>query len=102
MSMTDEVKKVAVKGYTELTDPQKVLANEGKELEERVLRWIDKVAGEVNGMPFSASDNPVALAMLGRRSIQQGFMWVVRAIFRPERISLPEDSKPQPTASESN
>ncbi len=72
-----------VKGYPSLTDEQKALANECKELEERYLRWLDKLALHPN-----VDHRGVALA---RTHIQTGAMWAVRAIFQPTRISLPED-----------
>ncbi len=55
-----------------------------KELEERVLRQIDAVmraAPEVGWDPRWAA--------LARTHIEQGFMALNRAIFRPERIKLP-------------
>ena len=73
----------AVKGYMPLTDEQKALANEGKELEERYLRWLDKL------MSLPTTDK--AEATLARRRIQEGAMWSIRSIFQPARISLPED-----------
>ncbi len=84
-----------VKGYTPLSEQQKVLANEGKELEERVLRWLEKV-GDSHGMvPFGAlgsgTDTPLDFLVIGKRNIQQGFMWSIRSIFQPHRIRLPED-----------
>jgi hypothetical protein len=72
-----------VKGYTPLSDEQKALANEGKELEERYLRWLDELA----------TDNevdPRALA-LAKTHIQTGAMWAIRSIFKPSRVSIPED-----------
>jgi hypothetical protein len=83
-----------VKGYTPLTDYQKDLANEGKVLEERVMRWLDKVAATCGSGPTPPRfdvDAPIALLTLGKRSIQQGFMWSIRSIFQPVRIALPED-----------
>lgn len=74
-----------VKGYSPLSDVQKELANEGKELEERYLRWLDKLNEN------EATDKRhVALA---RTNIEQGAMWAIRSIFRPTRVKLPEDSK---------
>lgn len=76
---------VDVKGYTPLSDEQKALANEGKELEERALRWLEKL----NNLDKVHTDaRSVAVA---RTQIQTGFMWAVRSIFQPGRIALPED-----------
>ena len=73
-----------VKGYQ--TQPQENidLANEGKELEERVRRWLDKL-----------SENPGTdkrMVALGVTKTQEAFMWAVRSIFQPGRIKLPEDN----------
>jgi len=72
-----------IKGYRVLGDAEKELANEGKELEERYMRWLDKVHGD-------ASHDPRSLA-LARTYIQNGAMWAIRSIFQPSRIKLPED-----------
>lgn len=76
-----------VKGYRPLTDEMKALANEGKELEERYLRWLDKL----NARP----DVDLRMVALARTSMQTTGMWAVRSIFQPNRISLPEDANGQ-------
>lgn len=77
-------KPLPVKGYTAQSDENVALANEGKELEERYLRWLDKLA-ESGGR---CDQRFVALA---RTHIQTGAMFAIRSIFRPERAKLPED-----------
>lgn len=62
------------------------LVNEGKELEERVLRYSEKI-----GTTISSGEQERFLA-IGRTQIQLGFMALVRAVFHPDRIRLPEDS----------
>lgn len=84
---------VDVKGYSPLSDEKKELANTCKEIEERMLRYLDTLQ-QTPGI------DPRCLA-LARTNVQQGCMWAVRSIFQPTRISLPEDTKPQTTASES-
>lgn len=74
-----------VKGYTPLSDAQKALANEGKELEERYLRWLDKLAD------FPLVEVDMRNVALARTHIQTGAMWAIRSIFQPTRIKLPED-----------
>lgn len=74
-----------VKGYTPLSDEQKALANEGKELEERYLRWIDRLEALPHGIDKRCTS-------LARTHIQTGAMWAVRSIFKPGRIKLPEDA----------
>jgi hypothetical protein len=75
-----------VKGYTPLNDAKVALANEGKEIEERYMRWLEKIEqqGEVDICP--------RFVALARTNIQQGAMWAIRSIFQPTRIKLPEDN----------
>ena len=67
-----------VSGYTTQSLSNIELANEGKRLEELYLRWLDKV--EV--VPGSDA----RCAAIARTNIQQGAMWAIRAIFKPQRI----------------
>jgi cytochrome c-type biogenesis protein CcmH/NrfG len=57
--------------------------NASKELEERVLRLLDKLRTDA-----TVDQRWLALA---RTNIEQGFMDVERAVNRPERVKLPED-----------
>lgn len=82
--MTDQ-KPLPVKGYGPQSDEAIALANEGKELEERYLRWIDKLEKH--------PDTDKRFVAIGRTNIQQGAMWAVRSIFKPARVWLPEDGK---------
>lgn len=78
-------KGLDVKGYKP-TQPQWAMnaVNGFKELEERVLRGIEALDGaDVDGR-FMA---------IGRTQVQQGFMAINRAIFQPQRVSLPEDTQ---------
>lgn len=75
---------IPVKGYQPQSDEKISLANEGKEIEERYLRWLDKLATLNTG-----HCDPRHLA-LARTNIEQGAMWAIRSIFQPKRISLPE------------
>ncbi len=81
--MTDH-QPVPVKGYTAQSQANIDLANEGKQLEERVLRYLDNTLLSAQGV------DPRSVA-LGRTHIQTGFMWAIRSIFNPQRIKLPED-----------
>ena len=82
-----------VKGYQPQSDWKVALANECKELEERYLRWLDKLAkmptADKVSEPPSIDPRCVAEA---RTCIQTGAMWAVRSIFQPQRISLPVDN----------
>lgn len=73
-----------VAGYVPQSQSNVDLANEGKELEERYLRWLDKLEAHA-----STDKRCVALA---KTNVQTGAMWAIRAIFQPQRIKLPEDT----------
>jgi len=85
-----------VKGYVGQSDQNVALANEGKDLEERYLRWLDKL----DGLPTAAvtGDGRVAVGIdkrfvaLARTHVQTGAMFAIRSIFQPTRIKLPEDA----------
>jgi hypothetical protein len=76
-----------VAGYRSQSAENVALVNENKVLEERVLRQID--AHVRNRDSVDIDQRMVALA---RTKTQEAFMWLNRAVFQPERISLPEDS----------
>lgn len=76
-------KGLPVKGYVPQQQSNIDLANEGKILEEQVLRWIERVA---------AADGDPRCAALGKTATQEAFMWSVRGIFKPQRIKLPGDA----------
>ena len=80
---------LTVSGYQPQSDDRVRLANEGKELEERYMRWLDRLGGDSVGPTPVCDARMIALA---RTNIQQGAMWAVRAIFQPARIKLPEDA----------
>jgi hypothetical protein len=78
-----------IAGYRPQSEDRIALVNEAKQLEERVLRFLDRVAtqfacvapGDLDGRWFAT----------GRTDIEKGFMSVNRSIFKPDRIALPED-----------
>ncbi|QIG69050.1 hypothetical protein EVB77_016 [Rhizobium phage RHph_N1_10] len=76
-----------VAGYQPQSDEKVALVNENKELEERVLRQVDR---HVRNRDSQEIDQ--AMVQLARRSIQEAFMWLNRAVFQPQRIKLPEDA----------
>lgn len=88
-----------VVGYQPQSDDKVRLANEGKELEERYLRWLEKLGSLYAELPCDPSLAVQPSAKLcdprclseARTCIQTGAMWAVRAIFQPQRIKLPED-----------
>ncbi|SCW95532.1 DUF7681 family protein [Ancylobacter rudongensis] len=77
-----------VAGYT-AQDPAKIAAvNVNKELEERVLRQIDKLKLDQEGL-----EPDQCLIAIAHTHMQIAFMVLNRAIFKPERIKLPEDGQ---------
>lgn len=66
---------VDIKGYRVLSDADKAAMNDLKALEFLLLEKLDAV-GKIEGV------NGRSLA-LGKTNIQQGFMWAIRAVARP-------------------
>jgi hypothetical protein len=83
MSMT---RGLPVAGYTDQPNEAINQVNENKVTEERILRVIDTLSQQAGG-------DPRCLA-LARTHIETGFMWLNRAIFRPERVKLGDDPGP--------
>lgn len=83
--MTDLHIGLPVAGYKPQTADKVALVNQNKMLEERALRHFDALAA----MPAGTLD-PRWFA-IGRTAIEQGFMAINRAIFQPDRVSLPEN-----------
>jgi len=82
--MKTEHEGLPVKGYKKTQSQEDIdLVNEGKILEERVLRYIERI-GAKDGM------DP-RMAALAKTNVQQGFYWAFRAVFQPGRVDLPED-----------
>lgn len=87
--MTDEtVKPLPVSGYTEQSKSKIDLVNQHKDAEERLLRHIE----------FMQNNNIVdgRWAAIAKTHFEQAFMALNRAVFQPQRISLPEDQKDKP------
>lgn len=81
--MTDEHKPLPVVGYT--MQPSRTIdaVNKNKCDEERVLRWLDELK----------SDEAVDQRWLaiGRTQLEKAYMAINRALFKPQRVTLPED-----------
>jgi hypothetical protein len=73
-----EHKPLPVAGYSSQSEENVALVNQNKILEERVLRQLDLVA--------SFSDVDQRWAAVARTHLEQGFMALNRAVFRPGRI----------------
>lgn len=83
--MSDEKHQpLPVAGYTAQSGRNVQLVNENKEAEERILRMLDPLA--------SLPDIDQRWLAIGRTHIEQGFMAINRAIFKPSRVRLPEDN----------
>ena len=79
-----------VAGYQPQSSGKVRLVNENKELEEMVLRRLDslKVTTAVDGQDVAIDQRWLAI---GRTHIEEAFMAINRAIFRPSRVKLPGD-----------
>lgn len=67
-----------IKGYRDLTQQEIDLMNEGKELAEKCRVFLERVEFHYNG---NADRRSLDLA---KTNLQQGFMWAVRSIAKPE------------------
>jgi hypothetical protein len=72
-----------VSGYRPQETAAVDLVNANKKLEELLLRHLDTMAadGNIDGRWLA----------VGRTHIEQGFMAINRAVFKPSRVSLPGD-----------
>lgn len=78
-------KPLPIAGYTDQSRSNVELVNRNKEVEERVLRRLDELQ--------LTEGTDLRWLAIARTQIEQGFMAMNRATFRPERISLPEDAE---------
>lgn len=104
--MTEDLKPLPVKGYTEQSPDKVALVNRFKEMEERMLREIDMLSGDPAKALWRGSDDRYYTApnektlghdprwlAIARTHIQEGFMALNRAVFQPQRIKLSEDGE---------
>jgi hypothetical protein len=85
---TGEHRGLPVPGYAPTQSQEAVEAvSSMKRTEERVLRFLDEMTA-----PQAISPVDQRWLAIGRTHIEQGFMAVNRAIFRPGRVDLPEDA----------
>lgn len=71
-----------VAGYRPQTTGAVQMVNQNKQDEERILRALDRLKAEDVDQRWLA---------IARTHIEQGFMAMNRAIFKPARVDLPED-----------
>jgi hypothetical protein len=74
-----------VAGYKPQTSESVAIVNVNKELEERVLRQMDTMS--------DAQRFDQRWLSIGRTAIEQGFMALNRAVFKPGRVKLPDDDQ---------
>jgi hypothetical protein len=79
-----------VHGYKPQSAASVDVVNANKQLEERALRQLDALAG------FDTIDK--RWLAIGRTHLEQAFMAVNRAVFKPGRVALPEDGEAPPPA----
>ena len=84
-----------VAGYKPQSDLNVAMVNVNKELEERVLRQIDAMSIQrIEPSSLAPSGAPAfdpRMIAIARTSIQEGFMWLNRAVFQPGRVKLSDD-----------
>lgn len=83
--MSDAHLPLPVLGYKAQSQAAVDLVNESKKDEERLLRALDRMATG----PEDFDQRWVAIA---RTHIEQGFMALNRAVFKPERVKLDGDA----------
>lgn len=88
--MTDH-NGLPVKGYQQQPQIAVDAVNQNKEAEEKILRLIDDLQnGTLNGESFIADPRWLAIA---KTQLEQGFMALNRAIFKPGRVRLEGDDQ---------
>lgn len=73
-------KPLPVAGYQPQSTANVILVNANKEAEEEILRVLDELA--------KRDDIDKRWLAIGRTNIEQGFMAINRAIFKPGRVDL--------------
>jgi hypothetical protein len=71
-----------VHGYTQQTSTAVELVNQNKIMEEEILRRLDEL---------KFLDVDARWLAIGRTHIEEAFMAINRAVFRPQRAKLPGD-----------
>jgi hypothetical protein len=83
MDDAHKLEGLPVAGYRPQSREAVDLVNANKQLEEQVLRQLDQMSarGACDGRWLA----------VGRTHIEQGFMAINRAVFKPARVALPGD-----------
>ena len=86
------VEGLPVHGYKDQTQTSVDMVNDNKLAEEAILRMLDDMNASMN-----AAYDKRWLA-IARTHFEQAYMALNRAIFRPGRVSLPDDAPPKHAA----
>jgi hypothetical protein len=70
--------------YTPQSSDKVALVNDNKRVEENLVRTLDS--------PANAPNVDGRWLAIGRTKLEEAFMAINRAIFRPERVKLPGDT----------
>jgi hypothetical protein len=81
-----------VAGYKPQSQEKIDEANEIKQIEERLYRMLDRMHAEQIDTDLSLRYDP-RLVAIARTHLETGFMFMVKSIFQPARIALPEDKQ---------
>lgn len=76
-----DYKPLPVGGYNPVTELQVDLVNQHKRMEEVILQRMDS-------LPQMDPDTDMRWLAVARTHIEQGFMALNRAVFRPSRLDL--------------
>ena len=78
--MSEKIEGLPVAGYRAQGADKVATVNRNKQAEEAVLRILDQLADD--------REVDKRWLAIGRTQIEQGFMAVNRAVFKPERVEL--------------
>lgn len=92
-----EHKPIPVAGYTAQSDYKVAIVNDHKRIEEQLLRRIEAMMPD-RGDPSPKYDG--RWLSIARTHFEEGFMALNRAVFQPQRVSLPEDAGETKTSGE--
>lgn len=74
-----------VLGYTDQSEENLRLVNRNKVIEEQLLRHIEAIADKVF-LEDGSDGNDYRWILVAQQHIEQGFMALNRAIFKPKRL----------------
>ncbi|MFC6444569.1 Acb2/Tad1 domain-containing protein [Shinella zoogloeoides] len=78
-----EHKGLPIAGYHAQSEEKIAVVNENKKVEEAILRLLDQYT--------ASSEVDQRWLAIGRSHIEQGFMAINRAVFKPGRVQLDGD-----------